>query len=478
MRLRRARALLGMDGLELLATRSFWLLLLVIGPLVGHAFITSVNLYAEASGGGGGPAALAQGLTPLDGIFVPTFGAYDLAITLLFPFVAISLVSFGKESGALGLLLQTPFRPAGILGSKAAVLLLGWCVAFLPGLLSVALWLSYGGHVYWPELGGLLFGHLLVSFSHAAWRWRRRRLPETQRAPPLRPSPSLWGPGCWISWRRHAAGFWRRPEIHPHGRTARFRTRAPSHGRGAALCRARRMRARRGVAAPGPIPARTVAAECRGRCRPRLCDLGRLASEVFVGSQRKSPELVFARGRSRAVANHGASHRHRVPRGWRSPADGSLPERAREAPPGDARRRSALRRRTGADSSRDRETTTVRSGTSSPERRPSAAPRRRRSCSRRSTALPAWRAQIAPRNEPTPGILRREAERRGLASLSGWPVLVVMAWGTTRYFFLEGNNRRRIPEGSHSWRKVFAVVVLLFSAGFSLSCLFPFSRLR
>jgi len=74
---------------ELIASRSFWLMLLMIGPLVGHSFITSVGLYAEASGIGGGPAALPQGLTPLDGILVPTFGAYDLAATFLFPFVAI-----------------------------------------------------------------------------------------------------------------------------------------------------------------------------------------------------------------------------------------------------------------------------------------------------------------------------------------------------------------------------------------------------
>src|SRR6266404_2273874 len=60
---------------EMMASRAFWLLLLMIGPLVGHAFITAVDSYAEASGIGGGPAALAQGLSPLDGILVPTFEA-------------------------------------------------------------------------------------------------------------------------------------------------------------------------------------------------------------------------------------------------------------------------------------------------------------------------------------------------------------------------------------------------------------------
>jgi ABC-type transport system involved in multi-copper enzyme maturation permease subunit len=96
------------ESRELLASRAYWLLLLMIGPLVGQGFIAAVNLYAEVSGSGGGPAALPQGLSPLDGILVPSFGAYDLAVTLLFPFVAIRLVAAEKESGALKLMLQAP----------------------------------------------------------------------------------------------------------------------------------------------------------------------------------------------------------------------------------------------------------------------------------------------------------------------------------------------------------------------------------
>src|ERR1017187_901540 len=52
--------LLSHEWRELLASRAFWLLLVMIGPLVGHSFITAVDTYAEASGAGGGPAALAQ----------------------------------------------------------------------------------------------------------------------------------------------------------------------------------------------------------------------------------------------------------------------------------------------------------------------------------------------------------------------------------------------------------------------------------
>jgi ABC-2 type transport system permease protein len=153
---------------ELIASRSFWLMLLMIGPLVGHSFITSVGLYAEASGIGGGPAALPQGLTPLDGILVPTFGAYDLAATFLFPFVAIRAIAAEKQSGALKLLLQLPGSLATKVSAKGLVLLLGWFVALLPGALAVVLWKSYGGHLYAPETLNLLCGHLLRALLSAS----------------------------------------------------------------------------------------------------------------------------------------------------------------------------------------------------------------------------------------------------------------------------------------------------------------------
>ena len=155
--------LLGKEWRELLASRSYWLLLLMIGPLVGHAFITAVNLYAEASGLGGGPAALPQGLTPLDGILAPTFGAYDLAATFFLPFVAIRLVSAEKQSGALKLLLQLPGSLATKVTAKGLVLMAGWLVSCLPGLLALVLWKFYGGHLHAPETLNLMFGHFLRS---------------------------------------------------------------------------------------------------------------------------------------------------------------------------------------------------------------------------------------------------------------------------------------------------------------------------
>ncbi len=139
---------------ELAASRAYWLLLLMIGPLVGHAFITAVDSYADASAG-----ALAQGLSPLDGIFVPSFGAYDIALMLLFPFVAIRLVAQEKESGALKLMLQSPASTVEMMAAKGFALLIGWTIALIPGFLAVMLWKIYGGSIHAPELAALQAGY-------------------------------------------------------------------------------------------------------------------------------------------------------------------------------------------------------------------------------------------------------------------------------------------------------------------------------
>lgn len=163
MRSLRFRELFLKEWRELFASRAYWLLLLMIGPLVGQAFISAVRLYAEASGNGIGPAALPQGLTPLDGILVPTFGAYDLAATFFLPFVAIRLIASEKQSGALKLLLQLPGSLSTKVTVKGIVLMSGWVLTLIPGLLAIALWKSYGGHLYAPETLTVLLGHFLRS---------------------------------------------------------------------------------------------------------------------------------------------------------------------------------------------------------------------------------------------------------------------------------------------------------------------------
>lgn len=157
----RLRELIGKELRELAASRSYWLMLLVVGALVGHQVMTSASIYAEASGIGGGPSALSQGLRPLEGFVVPVFGAYDLAATLLFPFVVIRLFASEKQSGALALSLQFPVSFNVVVAAKAIALVIGWIVAGLAGGLALVLWRGIGGHLYAPETINVLVGHLL-----------------------------------------------------------------------------------------------------------------------------------------------------------------------------------------------------------------------------------------------------------------------------------------------------------------------------
>ncbi len=151
----------GKELRELALSRSFALLLVIAGLLVGHSFITAVNTYAEMSGTGNGPAGLAQGLSPLDGILVPTFGAYEIVGTFLLPFIVIRIVGAERASGAWALMLQSPVGAARSIIIKFAALKLAWCIALLPGIAAVTFWAAYGGHVNGGELFAVLAGHVL-----------------------------------------------------------------------------------------------------------------------------------------------------------------------------------------------------------------------------------------------------------------------------------------------------------------------------
>jgi hypothetical protein len=146
---------------ELLASKSFWLLLLSISPLVGMSFIASVRTYAEVSGLNGGSAGVGEALAPLIGVWAPTFSACELAAVFLLPFVAIRLVSGDRESGALKLELQQGIPSWARIGAKSLVLMAAWTLAMLPPLSAIILWKFYGGTLYAPELLTLVLGHLL-----------------------------------------------------------------------------------------------------------------------------------------------------------------------------------------------------------------------------------------------------------------------------------------------------------------------------
>ena len=76
-----------------MASKSWWIFLAAIGPLVGFSFIQSVRTYGEASGVGGASAGVGEAFSPLVGIWAPTFSACELAAAFLLPFVAIRLVA-------------------------------------------------------------------------------------------------------------------------------------------------------------------------------------------------------------------------------------------------------------------------------------------------------------------------------------------------------------------------------------------------
>jgi hypothetical protein len=116
------------------------------------SFIGSVESYAEVSGLNGGSAGVGEALAPLIGVWAPTFSACELVAVFLLPFVAIRLIAGDRESGALKLELQQGIGSTARMAAKGLVLLAGWMVAMLPPLSAVALWKSYGGTIYPPEL--------------------------------------------------------------------------------------------------------------------------------------------------------------------------------------------------------------------------------------------------------------------------------------------------------------------------------------
>jgi len=153
--------LLGKEWRNLVSGRAFWLLLLLLCPLVGYSYIQAVMLYGEASRSAAELPGVARNLSPLDGIFVPTFGALYLANTFLFPFVAIRSIGIEKETGSLKLLLQLPCSMARVVTAKIAALAIAWGLMTLPSLAAAGLWAAAGGHVGLAELANLLLGHFL-----------------------------------------------------------------------------------------------------------------------------------------------------------------------------------------------------------------------------------------------------------------------------------------------------------------------------
>ena len=146
---------------EVLGGRALWTLLLLVCPLIGYSYFQAVSLYAEASAAGQQSPVLATSLSPLDGIIVPTFGAFYVAVTLLFPFVAIRVLGREKETGALRMLIQLPYRPSTLIIAKVAAIVAAWWLASIPALCSLLMWKASGGHLGGLETSNLIVGHLI-----------------------------------------------------------------------------------------------------------------------------------------------------------------------------------------------------------------------------------------------------------------------------------------------------------------------------
>ncbi|MER9280390.1 ABC transporter permease [Mesorhizobium sp. C280B] len=153
--------LLAKELREMASGRPLWTMLLMLCPLIGFSFFQAVSLYGETSATALTSPGLASALSPLDGVLVPTFGGFYVAVTLLFPFVAIRVLGNEKESGALRLLIQLPYRPPTLIGAKLVAVFAAWLIASIPAPSALAIWEFMGGHLFVAETLNVVLGHLL-----------------------------------------------------------------------------------------------------------------------------------------------------------------------------------------------------------------------------------------------------------------------------------------------------------------------------
>jgi ABC-2 type transport system permease protein len=153
---------------KLVGNRAFWILLLLLCPLLGYSFAQAIDLFSAASRTAIERPELAGGMTTLDGVLVPTLGAFYLATTLLFPFVAIRAVGHEKQTGALKLGAQLPVSETEFVVLKLGAVFLVWVLSLAPGISAIVFWRCSGGFVSIVELANLLLGHALYAAAIAS----------------------------------------------------------------------------------------------------------------------------------------------------------------------------------------------------------------------------------------------------------------------------------------------------------------------
>src|SRR5216684_3676698 len=162
------RPLLVKELWEILSGRALWTMLLLMCPLLGYSFLQATSLYGEASVAGLQSPVLASSLSPLDGVLVPTLGASYVAVTLLFPFVAIRVLGQEKESGALRLLVQLPYRPPALIAAKLAAVLAALVLSSIPAFSALVIWGMQGGHLSAPESAATA-AIVTLAFTIGSW---------------------------------------------------------------------------------------------------------------------------------------------------------------------------------------------------------------------------------------------------------------------------------------------------------------------
>jgi ABC-2 type transport system permease protein len=75
--------------------------------------------------------------------------------------VAIRMLGHEKETGALRLLVQLPYRMPTLIAAKIAAISVAWLISIIPLLSVLIIWIVLGGHLYAPETLNLILGHLL-----------------------------------------------------------------------------------------------------------------------------------------------------------------------------------------------------------------------------------------------------------------------------------------------------------------------------
>lgn len=153
---------------ELIATKSFWVMLLVLCPLVGFSFMEAVFLYGNAGESVMGNELLLGRLSPLEGVVVPTFSAMYMSEVFLFPFVAIRLLGVEKQFGSLKFLLQLTPNLVAPLVVKLFIALIAFTASLLPALAAIAAWHSIGGYWNLHEILVLVLGHFLFALLIAS----------------------------------------------------------------------------------------------------------------------------------------------------------------------------------------------------------------------------------------------------------------------------------------------------------------------